>query len=239
MEAEGKRYRGFLIDADSTLFDFPRAERDALFEALVDLPPSSRTEEVYAAYTRINARLWKLFEEGRIDQADLKQSRFRILLEEMGLKADPALLAELYMNRLGRKGYLLPGARDVLQNLSGRAALALLTNGLASVQRGRVGQAGIEPFFRTIVISEEVGLAKPDPRIFRLAVERLGIPAAGILCVGDSPSTDIRGGHMAGLDTCWYHPPEARYPPADRYPPAEPPPTYRIGRLEELLRFAP
>lgn len=241
-------YSGFLIDADNTLFDFDRAERSALLDTLAAHGLDNCPRDVHRRYHAINEELWKEFEDGRISQADLRTERFVRLLEGLDRSAEPSdespcpvglperprlagALSRYYLAALGRKGYLLPFARKVLAKLSASASLALLTNGIPQVQRQRLSASGIAPYFKTIVISGEVGLAKPDPRIFALAVRRLEMPSARVLCVGDSPSSDIRGAHLAGLASCWYG------RGAGEYPADEPPPNHQIRDLRELLDF--
>jgi 2-haloacid dehalogenase len=227
-----KKYHGFILDADNTLFDFHRAERSALFETLQALPGFIYSEQVYAAYHRINEILWRAFENAELDQESLKQVRFHRLLESLGIEGDARQLSRDYLIRLSRKDFLLPHALEVLEALSRKASLLLLTNGLAEVQRGRIARAGVEIFFADIIISEEVGLAKPDPRIFMLAVARLRLPAYAILCVGDNPSSDIGGAKQAGLDTCLLMDPLRRPAVGD------PEPDYMIYDLRELTAFA-
>ena len=186
-----------------------------------------------STYARINEQVWKELEEGCLDSEYLKIKRFKLLLDYLKLKEDPEKIASIYLDRLSRKDFLLPHALEVLEYLSRRASLALVTNGIARVQRGRIARAGIEIFFQHIIISEEIGISKPDPDIFLIAIKRLHLPHHEILCVGDSPSSDIRGGNQAGVDTCWF-----MYP-LRGYPPEEPEPTYMISDLRELLTFTP
>jgi putative hydrolase of the HAD superfamily len=231
-----KCYRAFILDADNTLFDFDRAEQAALQEALVASGYRSYPENVFARYHRINEELWKLFERGGIDHHELRTERFRRLIDELPgrgseLTADPALVGQLYIEALSEKGYLLDHAPAVLQELSSQAPLVLLSNGIASVQRRRIDRSGIGVYFEEILISTEVGIAKPDPGIFALAIEKLNHRKEDILCVGDSPSSDIRGGHNAGIDTCWFSPRDSTYPAE------EPRPRYRISDLRQLLGF--
>lgn len=230
---KNKKYHGFLIDADNTIFDFTKAERDALFETLKSFSIMNYSEELYDIYHRINEELWRNFEEGTIDQSSLNIERFRLFLNSLNLNEDPEMIAALFLDRLSRKDYLLPHALEVLEFLSKRASLSLVSNGIARVQRGRIARAGIEIFFQDIIISEEVGFSKPDPEVFFLAISRLHLSLHNILCVGDSPSSDIRGANQAGLDTCWF-----MYP-VRRYPPEEPKPDYIISDLRELLAFSP
>jgi putative hydrolase of the HAD superfamily len=233
-----KRYRAFILDADNTLFDFDRAERAALQEALLKSGYQDVPEDVCGRYHRINEELWKLFERGMIAQQELRIERFRRLIDEFPkrgttLPVNPASVGQLYIEALSEKGYLLAHAHAVLQVLSSEVPLLLLSNGIASVQRRRIDRSGIEMYFKDILISSEVGIAKPDPMIFGLAVEKLNHRKVDILCVGDSPSSDIRGGWNAGIDTCWYAPWDTAYP-AD-----EPHPLYRISDLRQLLDFLP
>jgi len=232
-------YNAFIIDADNTLFDFNKSEREALRQALRANGYSSVPEDTCERYHDINDELWKRFEQGGVSQDELRIERFRRLLSSLPpaqgrqYSPDPEQIGKRYIEVLSNKGYLLPHARVVLQRMSARVPLLLLSNGIASVQRRRIAQSGIGPYFRDILISAEVELAKPDPAIFALAIERLGCDKRQILCVGDSPSSDIRGGRSAGLDTCWFASGTAAYPAH------EPPPTYRINDLRQLLDFLP
>jgi 2-haloacid dehalogenase len=234
-----KHYQAFILDADNTLFDFERAERAALREALLASGYDSFPEDSFLRYHQINAEQWKLFERGLIDQEQLRIERFRRLIEELPQPqretqtANPAIIGERYIEALSEKGYLLPHARAVLRLMSSRVPLLLLSNGIASVQRRRINRCGIATYFKDILISGEVGMAKPDRAIFALAIEKLKCRKDRVLCVGDSPSSDIRGGRNAGLDTCWYAPGDCRYP-SD-----EPRPLYTIRDLRQLLTFLP
>jgi putative hydrolase of the HAD superfamily len=226
-----KKYRGFLIDADNTLFDFDRCEQEALYETVSSINKTTDSQMI-ADYRKINTSLWKEFEEGKISVKSLEQERFRLLLNLRGLKADPGDLSRRYLENLSKKRYFLPHAVAVLEYLSKKAVLGLITNGLAAVQRNRIARTEIEIFFKTILISEEIGMAKPDPEVFLLAARHLQLPPYEILCIGDSPSSDIRGAHTAGMDTCWYS-------PSDRtYPKDCPSPDYTISDLREIMSFA-
>jgi YjjG family noncanonical pyrimidine nucleotidase len=234
-----KTYSAFILDADNTLFDFNRAEKAALREALQANGYNGFPEDTYLLYHRINDILWKLFEQGVISQEELRTERFRRLLATLplpnyiGRQPDPQDIGDQYISSLSEKGYLLPHALYVLRTLSSKVPLLLLSNGIASVQRRRIARSGIAEYFQDILISGEVGISKPDPAIFDLATRALGCAPDRILCVGDSPSSDIRGGSSAGLDTCWFAPPGAVYPRG------EPRPTYTISDLRRLLELLP
>lgn len=223
-------YEWVLLDADGTLFDYNRAEQYALERALqdFDLPFDAETVEVYR---RINGALWLDFEQGKVGAERLKVLRFERLLDAMraGGRADPAQFSATYLHHLGACAELIDGAAQVVRALHARALLALITNGLKEVQRSRLAKSGLQPFFDAVIISDEIGVAKPDPGIFDLAFLRMGEPdRSEVLIVGDSLTSDMKGGYDYGIDTCWFNPDHApREPSIDT--------RYEIDALNDLL----
>ena len=111
------------------------------------------------------------------------------------------------LDQLAQQAHLIEGAAELIQTLNGRYHLALITNGLADVQYPRLARSGLESYFSAVVVSDEVGVAKPNPGIFDVAFERMNQPAKNeVLIIGDSLSSDITGGITYGIDTCWYNP---------------------------------
>ncbi len=207
-----KRYRGLLLDADNTLFDYEKAESLALEETLADILPAPDRPPAAAAYRSINAGWWTRFEQGSVSAAELKVGRFADLIAHLGRADDPAKMSARYLARLSTKAPLLPHAREAIAAASQIAKLCLVTNGLSQVQRGRLAASGLAAHFSAVLISEELGLAKPDPRFFHAASEALGIACADLLCIGDSPGADIAGARAAGIDACWFSPAGAPWP---------------------------
>ena len=201
------KYKWLLLDADGTLFDYDRAEAVALqgvFEwSGIELKPGH-----YEAYRQINAQIWRAFELGEISQRRLRTRRFELLFEAIHVELDAAAFSERYLTGLSEGAFLVEGAEEVVKSLHGRGVgLVLITNGLKEVQRPRVAKSTIGEYFMDLVVSGEVGVAKPDPRIFEIAFERMGHPAKkDVFIVGDSLTSDIRGGNAVGIDTCWFNP---------------------------------
>jgi 2-haloacid dehalogenase len=200
------RYKWLLLDADGTLFDYDRAEATALQRAFEQFGHEFQPD--YAvAYRRINHEIWLQFEQGKISQERLRSRRFELLLDAIHVESDPVEFSVIYIQNLAEGAYLIDGAEKVVKSLVGQVGLVLITNGLKEVQRSRLARSTISDCFSDVVISEEVGVAKPDARIFQAAFERMGHPKkADVLIVGDSLTSDIKGGNAYGIDTCWFNP---------------------------------
>jgi 2-haloacid dehalogenase len=202
----GMAYTWLFFDADGTLFDFDLAEKLALSSVLVDLG-QPLSDDAHQSYQRINKELWLAFEEGKVTQAEIKTKRFERWLESLTLDADIDKVSRDYLKHLSQQGPLLEHALEIIQALSKNYQMLLLTNGLKEVQRPRFNASVLEPYMTDIIVSGEVGFAKPDPRIFDAAFEVIGQPDKHeVLMIGDSLSADIQGGLNYGLDTCWYNP---------------------------------
>jgi 2-haloacid dehalogenase len=199
-------YRWLLFDADGTLFDYDKAETVALSSTFRAF--DIHYEPTYAdAYRVINGQFWRDFELGLIDQKSLRTSRFSQLFDSLGLEADPLSFSRKYLEYLSMGTYLIDGAEEVLAALQPDYRLAIITNGLKDVQRPRLASSSIGAYFEVLVISEEIGKAKPDPAIFDAAFDLLGNPALEeVLIIGDSLTSDIAGGYRYGIDTCWFNP---------------------------------
>jgi len=225
-----KHYPWLFFDADGTLFDYNRAEATAFRKAFALL--QLQFEVGYLdVYQRINSELWKALERQEITPAVLRVRRFEQLLEALKLSASADDLNLAYVEQLGLCTDLIEGAYDVLQALSGSSEIAIVTNGLEAVQRSRLRRSTIHPFITGLIISEEVGAAKPHPAFFEAAFARIGNPTKrDVLIIGDSLTSDIQGGVEYGIDTCWYNPGEAPKP-------ENLPIMYEIKRLSELLKI--
>lgn len=200
------KYTWLLFDADDTLFDFPRAEANALKWTLeqAGLPFETPYFEIYS---RHNLAVWKEFERGEVTSAELRTRRFRLFFDEVGFAADPEAVSPLYLRNLARGADLLPGAEEVIRFLKPRFRLALVTNGLADVQNPRLARSALADCFEKVFISEEVGAAKPSRDYFDAVFGIIGNPPKNeVLIIGDSLTSDMQGGINYGIDTCWYNP---------------------------------
>jgi len=197
-------YSTLLFDLDYTLFDSETSEPTA-FAHTCEVFGFAATDELIESFLTINKRLWGAVEAGDITPNDVRTMRFVELVADNRLDADPIEMADTYVYGLGAFGDLYPGARSLLDEVDAVATLALITNGIGEVQRARIERLELDQYFDAIVISGEVGTAKPGSQIYDITYAALGEPdRATSLMIGDSLSSDIQGGIGYGIDTCWY-----------------------------------
>ena len=199
------RYEVVLFDADHTLFDFDRAEREALRQTLEEagLPADGETE---ARYLSINRALWNRLDRGEVRREWLGGRAVCRPAAGPGPDGDAAALNRAYLTTWGGS-YLLPGAQALCRALAPRCTLAIVTNGVARAQRRRFEASPLNGLIPWLFISEELGASKPDPAFFAPVLRTLGNPdPRRVLMVGDNLLADIQGGIQAGLDTAWYNP---------------------------------
>ncbi len=222
-------YHWLLFDADDTLFDYQRAEVNALQAVFreFELPLDTRAHALYRAF---NHELWLRFEKGEVTGEQIRAQRFTLLFQALQQR-EPPTLAERYIDHLAEQTTLAPGARETLDILHTTYRLAIITNGMTRVQRTRLARSALAPYISELIISEEVGAAKPAPEIFEYAFARMGHPRKDqVLIIGDSLTSDMQGGARFGIDTCWYNP---KHQPR----PAQPRLTHQVHALRELIRW--
>lgn len=163
--------------------------------------------EHLAAYRRINDTLWQAFEVGQTTPEKIKLRRFEMLLEGIHENHSPMDFSATYLECLSDCAELIDGAARVLKRLHGHYRLAILTNGFHLVQRKRLACSGIGHLIEEMIVSEEIGVAKPANGFFEIAFAKLGNPPReSALMIGDSWNSDILGATNFGVDACWYNP---------------------------------
>lgn len=201
-----KQYEILLMDADGTLLDFDKAEAESFKEVLhkYGFPVS---EELVAEYHKINQECWEAFEEGKLERSAVLTSRFERFFGNHGITVNGQEVEDFYRDFLGKGFYLLEGAVEILDYLRGKYTLYIVTNGVADTQRIRLRESGLAPYFQDVFISEAAGSQKPQKEFFEYCFKRMPFADPNkMLLIGDSLTSDIKGGINAGIDTCWYNP---------------------------------
>lgn len=194
-----KAFNWILFDADETLFHFDAyAGLQLMFKGYgVDF-----TTQHYEDYQALNQPLWLQYQSGEIGAKQLQEQRFSYWGEQLSIA--PSVLNTGFLQAMAEVCTPLPGAVSLLNALQGKAKLGIITNGFTDLQQIRLERTGLHNHFDILVISEQVGTAKPHPQIFTHAKELMGNPEPSqVLMVGDNPVADIKGGKEAGFYTCW------------------------------------
>ena len=196
-------YKYLFFDLDNTLYDFDASEKIALEHTLIENNVVF-SENHLQTYKKINKACWTRFENGEISQGKLRYLRYELFLEALNLDADFVAFGDLYLRKLSESACLFPETTSVLEQLHGNFELVLISNGLKEVQRPKIRKSGIYDYFKTIVISDEIGVAKPHAGFFDYTFEQLNHPNKNeVLVIGDNLNSDIKGGINYDLDTCW------------------------------------
>lgn len=201
------RYDVLLCDADNTIFDFTKAEENA-FAITCWAMGFESTPELLAIYSQINDALWKLLERGGITQSALRVQRYEEFLSVIGkTDCNAVRMAEIYAEKLGEQNVLIPGALNAIARWSKLVPVYIVTNGISRTQRSRMSRSPVREHIAGMIISEEIGAAKPDPRMLEIALAEANISdKSRALMLGDSLSSDMAAANNAGIDACWYNP---------------------------------
>ena len=198
------KYTTLLFDADATLMDFHRSEREAVKECLefFGLPSD---DSVINRYSEINAGYWKMLERGEIEKDKLYPARWQSLIDYYGFDCKASNISDKYIERLATKSYMLEGALDLCKRLHGKFKMYIVTNGQKDIQRSRLFPSPIFRYFDGCFISEDIGYEKPSVRFFESVIKEIqGYNPEKALIIGDSLTSDMEGGISNGLKTCYY-----------------------------------
>ncbi len=200
------------FDLDDTLFDFSSAslislhclwDEEDIIKVRFDNPESFIDE-----YHIHNSRLWEFHESGQISSDFLKSERFRLTIAPE--QTDDEILQtsqkinDRYLDILGKCNAVCPGATELLKELSGKYLIGVLTNGFTEVQYKKLRSTGLNRYIQRVIISDEIGIQKPDTRLFRYAESETGAIANTTLMIGDNPKNDIQGALDAGWRAIYF-----------------------------------
>ena len=222
------KYKKLFFDFDDTLIDFKAAEKVALPTVFKEFHMDF-TEEVEAYYRTLNRQLWIALEHGEITREQLMERRFRETMQHFGHNINGREMDERFRALLADTIVLIEGAEQVLNELSKKYEIYIITNGMLKTQHDRLKASNLQPFITRIFVSEETGYQKPQIELFNYVFSNVeNFEKSTSLMIGDSFSADITGGYNAGIDTCWFNPHNQTVEASFK-------PTYIIKNLYELV----
>jgi putative hydrolase of the HAD superfamily len=210
-----QRYKNLFIDLDDTIYDFSGASRES-FRETYDLLHYERYfdsfEHYLSLYEPYNLELWRIYGEGKITKEELNRRRYSHPLECVGVN-DQQLADTFCREALGRiptKGPLMPGALELLEYLRPKYNMYILSNGFKELQSRKMRTAGIDGYFDALILSEDIGINKPNRELYEYALVRTGSKLNESLMIGDMFDTDIVGAANIGMEQMYYNPKEKK-----------------------------
>ena len=211
------KYRHLFFDLDHTLWDFEKNATETL-HTLYERHDFARfgtftVEELISVYSDINHALWRLYQNNKITQQQLRDVRFVRTLTRLGVPEEqiPANISAEFTNILPLKSAVFPYTHEVLDYLKPNYRLHLITNGFNDIQAIKLASSNLTHYFEEVITSEHSGHLKPDPRMFQHALERTGATAAESLMIGDNLECDVLGAYNAGIDQVYFNPDKRRH----------------------------
>ena len=201
------RYDMILWDVDGTLLNFRYSQKLSLESCLTEIGVTA-TEEMVEAYDKINEGWWQRLERGEVTKRQLLSGRFLDFFQMYGIACqDVEHFLNRYETNLGEIFTYQEDSLEICKELQGKCRQSVVTNGVTAPQLNKLRHSGFLPLMEKVFISEQLGAPKPQSAFFDRVFEELpDVERERTLIVGDSLSSDMRGGENAGIATCWYNP---------------------------------
>lgn len=206
-----RQYKNLFIDLDDTLYDFSAASRESFMETY-DLLHYERFFDSFDHYLSIyepyNLELWHLYGEGKITKPELNKRRYSYPLEVVGIN-DQELADTFCREALGRiptKNKLIEGAVELLEYLRPKYRMFILSNGFTELQSHKMRTTGIDKYFDALILSEEIGVNKPNRRLYEYALQKSASKVEESIMIGDMFETDIVGAANIGMEQIYFNP---------------------------------
>lgn len=216
-----------LLDLDNTLIDFNECARHSIINIFkkLNIPYS---EKVFETFIEENVKIWKRLEKGEITKGELRANRWNIILNRLGIDYDGTVIEEMFENGVAQGAYPVEGAYGLLDYLSPKYDLYIISNGFRSVQENRLKIGDFRKYFKNVFVSEDIGIQKPAKEFFDYCFRKAKIQnTEDVVLIGDSLSADITGGKNYGIDTVWFN-------RNNEVPPEDIKPTYTVKELKEI-----
>lgn len=197
-----------LWDIDGTLLDFHAAEREAIKTLFKQFDIGECTDEMIQRYSKINRTYWERLERGEVTKPQVLVGRFEDFFAIEGI--DTSIAPEFnkaYQLSLGDTIVFCDDGYNIVKSLKGKVKQYAVSNGTVVAQTKKLRLSGLGVLFDGVYLSEDLGVEKPNVEFFDKVFDDIGqINKAEVMIIGDSLTSDIRGGNNAGILTCWYNP---------------------------------
>lgn len=210
------KYSVILWDIDGTILNFLAAEKAAIQRGFQEFNIGECTDEMLADYSQINKKYWEMLERKEASKQEILYGRFYEFFDKYGI--DKSIADDFqpwYQLALGDTIVFENGALSLLKELKGKVKQYAVTNGTKVAQTKKLSKSGLDKIFDGVFISEDIGVEKPSVDFFVKVFQKTELTETDkkkILIVGDSLTSDIKGGNNIGIDTCWYNPKGANKP---------------------------
>ena len=196
------------FDLDHTLWDFERNSKLAFQKIFSELKINISLEHFIKNYRPINLSMWKKYRKNIISQRELRYVRLKKTFESLNKTIEPKIIndiSKLYIDYLSSYPHLFPGTINVLNELSDRYNLHIITNGFKNIQYKKLESSGIVKFFKNVFTSEDFGYKKPHPLIFKKALEITDTSPSCAIMIGDNLEVDILGSMQQGMQAIHFN----------------------------------
>ena len=217
-------------DVDGTLLDFKAAESAAIRRLFGEFSLGECTDEMIRRYSAINEEFWQRLERNEIAKQQVLIGRYEQFFAEIGVPVSLAVeFNQRYQVRLGDTIVLRDDSYSIVKSLRGRVRQYVVSNGTVIAQSRKLKGSGLGEMMDGVFLSEALGVEKPNKAFFDAVMDRIHPEnPEEVMSVGDSLTSDIRGGNNAGIKTCWYNPERKTAPDGYRI-------DYMIVDLHEIL----
>lgn len=226
------KYQHLFFDLDHTLWDFETNSQEALLDLYSKHRLADRleapVEDFLNTYYQINDELWAQYREGLLSKEALRHLRFQRAFHSFG-PLDEKTIAQFekeYMLLAPQKTGLMPGTLKLLSRLKPHYKLHIITNGFAETQAVKLAGSGLSPFFDVVLCSDQIGVNKPESKIFVHAMNLAQANRKSSLMIGDNLQVDVMGAKKAGIDQVYYNPKKLEHSQK---------PTFEVTALEEII----
>ena len=190
------------FDLDHTLWDFETNSELTFKQIFNEQNIGVNFSDFFQVYSPINMRYWKSYRESKISKEELRYKRLRETFNNLKYEISDSLIniiARDYIDYLPNYNNLLEGAIEILEYLKSKYMLHIITNGFEEVQKQKLEKSEISHYFNVIVTSECIGVKKPNPKIFKYAMEKAKTVAYESIMIGDSLEADVVGATQVGM----------------------------------------